>query len=237
MCISRSFYQYLSHISSLTTSERWNPLRFPKCSLEDCPETEKIFHFVVNFFLTKVECSISGETLKPHQEKQFEKEHRIFSELERVIKNPSLDIDTKVRLISIPPLEEMAEFLYQLLENYEAYPETLLHAMILLERFLKASRWVLRATTWRPLIMTALVVAMKSESGFRFTANKFQVINPLLTSKDYPKMERIFLKLVNYQVSILPRELHNILASVFENCLDSCDGSPKNQKGAEGPLL
>mmetsp|Transcript_45066 Transcript_45066/g.51776 ORF Transcript_45066/g.51776 Transcript_45066/m.51776 type:complete len:223 (+) Transcript_45066:108-776(+) len=192
-----------------------NPIETIRCPHVDCPEHEMIFDYFVQFLGRNIKESIDGHVNRPIKEKNFAKDAKTFSELERVVFYEDLTFEKKVRLLSIPTVDRIRHFLKDLFTFTTVKAETIVYQIIILRRFMKHSQWSLRAANWRSLIITSLRVALKLEQNLVVSTKVLSHVYPLFKPEEYVKCENAFLKILNWDLWVSTEQYMAQLSSAL----------------------
>mmetsp|Transcript_47873 Transcript_47873/g.55148 ORF Transcript_47873/g.55148 Transcript_47873/m.55148 type:complete len:254 (+) Transcript_47873:1-762(+) len=204
MCILDRLQSVLSQenrsLQCSTTSipYKWKPIKSDRCSSPKCPEMVAIFNSFVDYVYVNTKVSLQENQEAVIIERHYPEEFEMFTELRRVIKHSLLKDSDKITLINLPSRATICRFLGNLAQIGNIYQETMVSALILLKRFLEISGWSLRATTWRPLIITSVRIAQKLESRLHLTGKNLNRTYLLFESYEFARLDAVFLRILDY---------------------------------------
>jgi len=179
-----------------------NAFETHKCSQSICPESEIVVEYVYKYFARRIESSIDSNTNQKIQESNFLEEADLFSELERIAEDPKLSDSDKISLLTKPSVAESANFVLSFIEFAKAEPEIIIHAMILLRRFLKASSWKLRTTNWRLLFIVSIRIAQKFSDHATRSLGHLSRVYQLFQPWEFESLEYIYVKMIDFKCAV-----------------------------------
>mmetsp|Transcript_51239 Transcript_51239/g.58724 ORF Transcript_51239/g.58724 Transcript_51239/m.58724 type:complete len:216 (+) Transcript_51239:39-686(+) len=201
---------------SLRYSEKWSPVKGTKrpCS-HGCENCQTVFSAIVSYLEQHIQGAFLPDSLTPVEEVNFRKQSRGFSELQRIKNHPQLSQRDKLALIRVPSRKYIHWFVAKLFEQSHARVEIQIHTLVILKRFLKATQWTLRSANWRILLILSLRLSQKVESELSLDGEDLETIYGLFSAKEIIRLERIYLKLIDYDCLVSASVYTSELASIF----------------------
>ncbi|PHJ20001.1 n-terminal domain-containing protein [Cystoisospora suis] len=146
---------------------------------------------------------ILADTEKPYMEER--PEWRVFDEEtycegKATVASATSFIDSA----ESPTIEEIRDFIGVLYDAAEYSPECNVLALLFINRLIAFSGIPLRATNWRPLVFTSLIVAQKVWDDQVLTNASFAYLYPFFSVEEVNKMEAAFLSLLHFEVVVKP---------------------------------
>mmetsp|Transcript_20811 Transcript_20811/g.23534 ORF Transcript_20811/g.23534 Transcript_20811/m.23534 type:complete len:204 (-) Transcript_20811:296-907(-) len=188
----------------------------PDCTERPCSERKLIIKYFAQYLCSHMQEGFDNATELPIQELFFEKEAEIFSEINAIVDDQDIDFETKVQLLSVPKRKAVQGFLKDLFSFSNVQSEIIIYQFILLKRLLNLTKWSLRATNWRSLVIASLQLAQKIEDDEnRLTAKQVNYAYPLLDRDILIRLETSFLTLIDYNVIVRSREFKEQLMDVL----------------------
>jgi len=201
MCHLRSsLKKYLA--DSKTDQFVWKPHTIPRCTKKNCPESATIRKKIAQFMVENTLPIIDPDTCLPVVEEKNQQDFEKFSELNKISTSRRISHDEKLRLISVPDFETVELFVRKVMHYCVVAPEVIIHAQILLCRFLQKTGWKLRSTNWRPLLLISIRIAQKYEECSVLVVKDLTLIYGLLDPEEYLDLESRFLQLLDYDCFI-----------------------------------
>mmetsp|Transcript_49051 Transcript_49051/g.56385 ORF Transcript_49051/g.56385 Transcript_49051/m.56385 type:complete len:225 (+) Transcript_49051:137-811(+) len=219
MCLLHSLEKYLKE-EEISSAGTWSPFRVgSRGATRTTQERNRLFSSIITFFEKSIVSAFnSHEGPEPIKERNYYKEFRKFSELDRITKDASLSTKEKIKLISRPSRSDIGAFLKKLFKYGEVQYEVQIYALLLLSRFLTTTGWKLRATHWRILLITATRIAQKFEGRHPMRANVLEHIYPLFSVEEFTHLENHFLHIIDYRCFTTYEQYTNFLRNNFESC-------------------
>jgi len=212
MCISPHLRSFLADIEGKEVKTDTFPIDCPR----KCPEAKQIIKFFFLFLQENMTAAVDAETQQPIEEENFPKAFAAFSELDKIIHDNNLDMDDKVDLIGLPSKKVIRRFVGDFFKMSQLHPETMIIALLILNRFLEATNWSLRSTIWRPLVITSVRLAQKLNNQAPLDSYSLHHMYPLLKPQEFAKLEVILLERVNYRVFFSPSEVFSQLEIIMD---------------------
>jgi len=221
MCNLRSLLQAIhEHAkakSSDGTEDKWRPIKVHDCQQDACSEDERIFTTFVDFLMKNMKSSIDADSCEPIVESQFPEEFEKFSEINRIVQNKGLKTSEKAELISAPVRQVIDNFTRDFAKICHVKPEIFVYGLILLKRFLRASRWAIRPTTWRPMVLVSIRLAQKIEEEATLSTKTMNYVYPLFSVGEFVDMENILLNIIQYRTYVSIERFTGELQSIYEH--------------------
>lgn len=104
--------------------------------------------------------------------------------------------------IVAPSLEYIYKFLKAMFECAQFTAECNILALIFINRFVGASGMPLNTRNWRPVVLTALLIAQKVWDDKSLVNAQFTLICPMFTVAKLNQLEQRFLEYIDYDVSV-----------------------------------
>eukprot|EP00357_Protocruzia_adherens_P024930 CAMPEP_0114988426 /NCGR_PEP_ID=MMETSP0216-20121206/9589_1 /TAXON_ID=223996 /ORGANISM="Protocruzia adherens, Strain Boccale" /LENGTH=191 /DNA_ID=CAMNT_0002351199 /DNA_START=1178 /DNA_END=1753 /DNA_ORIENTATION=- len=186
-----------------------------KCVLPKCDEKRALCNYLISIFQKEVKSAINPNSFQPYQETYFRTEANKFSELNRVTDNDQLSREEKLNLISRPAVENIRNFMLKFLSMSHVTPEILIYGSILLDRFLKRTKWTLRATNWRILFMLSVRLALRVEEQPVLSTECISELYPLFSAKELQSLEAMFLRLLDYRCFVRYEDYFQKVTEIF----------------------
>jgi len=102
-----------------------------------------------------------------------------------------------------PPSEETIFYTIRSVYECARFPaECLIISLVYMERLIAVSSIPLNVTSWRPILLAALIVAQKVWDDRSLHNIDFSVFCPMFTLKEINHLEKKFLELIGYDVSV-----------------------------------
>jgi len=102
-----------------------------------------------------------------------------------------------------PPTEETIFYTIRSVYECARFPaECLIISLVYMERLIAVSSIPLSVTSWRPILLAALIVAQKVWDDRSLHNIDFSVFCPMFTLKEINHLEKKFLELIGYDVSV-----------------------------------
>eukprot|EP00742_Colponemidia_sp_Colp-10_P004789 GILJ01005109.1.p1 GENE.GILJ01005109.1~~GILJ01005109.1.p1 ORF type:complete len:277 (-),score=25.67 GILJ01005109.1:64-840(-) len=129
----------------------------------------------------------------------------VFSEEKYIRQKPDAFSSTALeRLRQQPSVDDISNFIKALYECAEFSTECCVLSLIFINRLIAFTGLPLHATNWRPLVFCALLVAQKVWDD-RYLGNAdFAYIYPFFNLVEVNDLERKFLRLLQYHVTVKP---------------------------------
>jgi hypothetical protein len=134
-----------------------------------------------------------------HIKNQETKEPKRFNDIFSELKYP---LDNKRNFSKSPEVEEIEEFLTLLFEGQDLVAENGVMAVAYIERLVKLTGITLHASNWRRITLGALILASKIWEDVAVWNVDFLQVFPNLDVSDLNRLEREFLGLLQFTVSL-----------------------------------
>eukprot|EP01016_Furgasonia_blochmanni_P005063 TRINITY_DN11964_c0_g2_i1.p1 TRINITY_DN11964_c0_g2~~TRINITY_DN11964_c0_g2_i1.p1 ORF type:complete len:239 (+),score=20.41 TRINITY_DN11964_c0_g2_i1:3-719(+) len=120
----------------------------------------------------------------------------------------------------IPTNDNVFDFMNALQECAGLSPETFVTCLVYINRLIVMTGVPLLSTTWRPLVLCSLLVSQKVWNDNALSNADFAFICPFFTSEEVSKLERTFVRLLEYTLVVNRKtytQYHFELRSLFPN--------------------
>ena len=114
---------------------------------------------------------------------------------------PSLHSDKRKKR-EVPSEDTIFHSIRSIYECARFPQECLIISMVYIERLVAMSRAAILVTSWRPILLAALVLAQKVWDDRSLHNIDFSVFCPMFTLKEINHLEKKFLELIDYDVSV-----------------------------------
>jgi len=108
--------------------------------------------------------------------------------------------------VPAPDIERIYSFIKRICDSVRLNPETVIIALIYIERLMETDALNLTARNWIPVVSIALLTASKVWDDHSTWNAEFAAILPLFTLKEINELERQFLTDLNYMLYISPSD-------------------------------
>ena len=138
-----------------------------------------------------------GRTINPSTELYY------FDEEKYIKENPdNFDEDRLKLLRKIPTQEDISGFIEALYDIAQFSGECCVICLIYINRIIALTSMPLLPTSWRPLVLIALMVAQKMWDDKYLSNSDFSTIYPFFDNKQLNTLEMKFLELIQYNTHI-----------------------------------
>jgi hypothetical protein len=110
--------------------------------------------------------------------------------------------DDKKKKHGVPSEDSISETIRSIYECARFPQECLIIALVYMERLVAVSKVPILVTTWRPILLAALVLAQKVWDDRGLQNVDFSVFCPMFTLKEINHLEKKFLDLIDFDVSV-----------------------------------
>lgn len=126
-----------------------------------------------------------------------------FSEEKYIRENPhAFDEARLVLLRKMPAVDDIYEFIRALYDCAQFSPECCIICLVYINRLIAFTGLPLHPTNWRPTILSALLIAQKVWDDRYLSNADFAYIYPFFTTEEINSLEKRFLELINYSVTV-----------------------------------
>ena len=126
-----------------------------------------------------------------------------FDEEKYIAENPSNFNEERIALLrKVPKPDDLSGFIDALYDLAQFSGECCVICLIYLNRIFALTNIPLLPTTWRPLVLVALMVAQKMWDDKFLNNSDFSTIYPFFTNEQLNKLELKFLELIQYNTHI-----------------------------------
>jgi len=196
-----------SSSSDDVSCKSWTPLAIHPCFRgQQCEDETSFVNCLKQYLLARIERAIDPKTIEPIVETRHRKDFVRYSELDRILDLKKFSDKDKATLIRVPSSPSLQHFLQDLIPLVDLRPEVGIYAMILLDRFLKASGWKLRATHWRILLLVSIRIAQKMEEDSCVSSQTLCEVYGIYKPEEFYEFESIFLRMIKWDCSISNEE-------------------------------
>mmetsp|Transcript_3252 Transcript_3252/g.3531 ORF Transcript_3252/g.3531 Transcript_3252/m.3531 type:complete len:217 (-) Transcript_3252:393-1043(-) len=211
MCFSETCQKFSNF--QKTDEDDWYPIISHSCQDEECPEKEKVGHFLAHLFRKLLKKSSESSKPKSAIKSVFSQ----FSESTKIDECQSLSTAEKEDLASLPSRKRLLKFFTVLSKLTGASQEVTITSIILLKRLLKKTKSNNQITVfnWRPLLITSIHLSLKlCEEDSTSSLYSLQRAYPLFTVDDYVKMENVFLSLLDFSTFVSTEEYVAVMQDI-----------------------
>eukprot|EP00742_Colponemidia_sp_Colp-10_P008221 GILJ01008890.1.p1 GENE.GILJ01008890.1~~GILJ01008890.1.p1 ORF type:complete len:332 (+),score=17.00 GILJ01008890.1:141-1136(+) len=127
------------------------------------------------------------------------------------------------QLVKPPTVNSIEHFLGLLKAHFYFWDSFFVLAFVYLERFTRTSRYSLNVCTWRPMFLSAIILAQKMADDEPYDLASFSRFYPLLTVHDLRKMELILLTSLEFQTYVAPERYQAMLQDLMTTRSSSHD--------------
>ena len=185
-------------------------------STMDKPDIKSVIHAVATILQSQMLEDIKlGKHLDPSKDEFF------FSEEKYILEKPDQFDEARLQLLrSTPSVENMYEFIKALFDCAQFSPECCIVALVYINRIIAFTGIPLQPTTWRPLILSSLLVAQKVWDDKYLSNADFAFIYPFFVTAEINKLEQKFLELIQYNVTVkssMYAKYYFALRALFKN--------------------
>jgi hypothetical protein len=103
---------------------------------------------------------------------------------------------------SLPTSADLFDFMFQLFSCASLTPETTIVSLIFVERLLEQGRVALRAHNWRPIVLSAVLLASKVMDDLGSWSVEFAAVYPQFSVAAINAMERVFCAKIGYSLYV-----------------------------------
>mmetsp|Transcript_1254 Transcript_1254/g.1323 ORF Transcript_1254/g.1323 Transcript_1254/m.1323 type:complete len:222 (+) Transcript_1254:79-744(+) len=202
MCILNLLENCYDKQTGLSLDLDYVPLKAVRCDYKTCPERQKLIVSVCMFVQKNLMKAIDHDTSLALKEASYPEEASKFSELFRVANQENIEMEDKAQLIGLPSFSRIYCFVADLLKNSKTCTEAIPYQLILLQRLLKNTKWPLRATTWRILLIISLRLTQRVRGPIILPKRFLPPLHPLFSQEELVELEEIFLTLIKRKSKI-----------------------------------
>jgi len=105
---------------------------------------------------------------------------------------------------TIPLVKEISQFLRQVFEVGQFHPECCVISLVYINRLIGVTSVPLTQSNWKPIAVSALVLAQKVWDDTPLINADFSILYPALTVKEINFLERQFLHLLEFKLAVSP---------------------------------
>jgi len=173
--------------------------------------------------LSSVSTMLHCQMMRDSSDNQDKKMYPMFCE----------DTYTGVESKEVVTVKTIYNFLKQVFEVGQFSPECCIIALIYVNRLIGLTGVPLTSNNWKPVTISALVLAQKVWDDTPLINADFSVLYPVLKAKDVNALERKFLELLDFKLSISPAlyaQYYFELRSICEEHMRSVKPLSKEQE-------
>jgi len=126
----------------------------------------------------------------------------------------------------IPSVKTIFSFLKQVFEVGQFHPECCVISLVYINRLIGVTGLPLTQSNWKPVTVSALVLAQKVWDDTPLINADFSILYPALTVKAINTLERRFLDLLDFKLSVAP----SLYAQYYFELRSICDEHARNLK-------
>ena len=162
------------------------------------PNVKLIIHAVATLLHSNItEDLMEGKVISSNSELYY------FSEEKYIEDNPqSFEEDRKALLRKTPTVDEISGFIEAIYDLAQFSAECCVICLVYINRINALTDMPLLPTTWRPLVIIALMIAQKMWDDKYLSNADFQYIYPFFDSNQFNVLEIKFLDLIQYNTHI-----------------------------------
>lgn len=126
-----------------------------------------------------------------------------FSEEKYIRENPESFDEARLALLrKMPTVDDLYEFMRALYDCAQFSPECCIICLVYINRLIAFTGLPLHPTNWRPIILSSLLIAQKVWDDRYLSNADFAYIYPFFTTDEINALEKRFLELINYSVTV-----------------------------------
>ena len=126
-----------------------------------------------------------------------------FSEEKYIREDPdAFDEQRRAMLRKTPTVDDIFEFMKALYDCAQFSPECCIICLVYINRLIAFTGLPLSPTNWRPIILCSFLVGQKVWDDRYLSNADFAYIYPFFTTEEINKLEKKFLELINYSVTV-----------------------------------
>lgn len=129
----------------------------------------------------------------------------------------------------VPALRSIYSFLKQVFEVGQFDAECCVIMLVYINRLIGVTEVPLTQSNWKPVTITALVLAQKVWDDTPLINADFSILYPALTVKDINVLERKFLEKLDFKLSVSP----SLYAQYYFELRSICKENAPNSEGSE----
>jgi hypothetical protein len=201
--------------------DKLNPLNnstssFKISSTMDKPDVKTLINGVATILQSQIiEDEKTKKKLDPCSDMFF------FSEEKYILEKPDEFDEARIQLLrSAPSVENIFEFIKALFDCAQFSPECCVVSLVYINRIAAFAEMPLQTTNWRPLILCSLLVAQKMWDVKYLSNADFAFIYPFFTTKEINQLEKKFLEMLQYNVSVKSAIYAKYYFTLRELCKD-----------------
>lgn len=126
----------------------------------------------------------------------------------------------------IPPVKAIFQFLKQVFEVGQFNPECCVISLVYINRLIGVTGVPLTQSNWKPVAISALVLAQKVWDDTPLINADFSILYPALTVKEINFLERKFLDLLEFKLTVSP----SLYAQYYFELRSICEETTANFK-------
>jgi len=135
--------------------------------------------------------------------KEFEnKDPKVFLDIFEEEGHPLGNVKHNPDTITIPDIDKIHSFLKKIYDTEELSAECAVMVLIFIERLLALTNLTLHASNWRRVCFGAIIIASKIWEDTAVWNSDFRSVFPHLALNDLSKLEREYLRLLDFNVAI-----------------------------------
>ncbi|OMJ69773.1 hypothetical protein SteCoe_32408 [Stentor coeruleus] len=126
-----------------------------------------------------------------------------FSEEKYIREHPEMfDEQRRALLRKTPSVDDIFEFMRALYECAQFSPECCIICLVYINRLIAFTGLPLSPTNWRPIILCSFLIGQKVWDDRYLSNADFAYIYPFFSTEEINKLEKKFLELINYSVTV-----------------------------------
>ena len=126
-----------------------------------------------------------------------------FSEEKYIRDHPeAFDEQRRQMLRKMPSVDDIFEFMRALYDCARFSPECCIICLVYINRMIAFTGVPLSPTNWRPIILCAFLIGQKVWDDRYLSNADFAYIYPFFTTEEINRLEKRFLELINYSVTV-----------------------------------
>lgn len=126
-----------------------------------------------------------------------------FSEEKYIRENPEAFDEQRLALLrKMPTVDDIYEFIRALYDCAQFSPECCIICLVYINRLIAFTGLPLHPTNWRPIILSSLLISQKVWDDRYLSNSDFAYIYPFFTTEEINSLEKKFLDLINYSVTV-----------------------------------